>query len=90
MMAEMTAMDARLDALVARMNAAQGDEKVAVMTELLAALVEQRTTMRERQAQMQSQMMGHMMQHMSGGMTPEAMKEMMARCPMMKGTEEVK
>lgn len=84
MMAEMKAMDAKVDALVARMKAAKGDAKIEATAEVVAALAEQRTSSRDRMTQMQSQMMGHMMQHMAGGATPQAMKGMMASCPMMK------
>jgi hypothetical protein len=87
MMAEMKAMDATLDGLVAKMNGAEGDAKVAAMADVIAALVEQRSAMRDRQMQMHTRMMGHMMQHMAGGMAPGAGKRMMSQCPMMKGTE---
>ena len=40
------AVDARLDGLVARMNAATGDARIPAMAELLAALVEDRKLMR--------------------------------------------
>ena len=43
MMANMKAMDAMLDALVTKMNAATGDANVEVITELLAVIVQQRT-----------------------------------------------
>jgi hypothetical protein len=57
MMEEMKAMHGRLDALVAKMNAATGDAKVAAMAELLTAMVGQQTMMREG------------MMKMHGGMT---------------------
>jgi hypothetical protein len=82
MMADMKAMDDRLIALVATMKTATGDAKVDAITELVAAIVEQRTTMRDGMMGIHSQMMGHMMQHMAGGMSPE-MQKMMAACPMM-------
>lgn len=83
MMADMKAMDARLDALVTKMNAAKGDAKIEAMADVLTTVVQQRATMRDRMMNMQSQMMGHMMRHMSSGMSPE-MKKMMSECPMMK------
>lgn len=46
MMAAVRATDARLERLVAEMQAATGDAKVAVMADLLAALVEDRMLMR--------------------------------------------
>ncbi|MEZ5318348.1 MAG: hypothetical protein R2752_13190 [Vicinamibacterales bacterium] len=82
MMADMKTMDDRLTTLVATMKSATGDTKVDAIAELVAAIVEQRGTMRDRMMGMHGQMMGHMMQHMSGGMTPE-MQKMMAACPMM-------
>lgn len=83
MMADMKMMDDRLNELVATMDAATGEAKVSAMAALVASLVQQRKPMREGMMQMQGQMMGHMMQHMSDG-GPEAMKSMMASCPMMK------
>ena len=43
MMANMKAMDDMLDALATKMNAATGDANVEVITDLLAAIVQQRT-----------------------------------------------
>lgn len=83
MMADMKAMDAELDALVTKMNAAKGDARVEAMAEVLTTLVQERSTMRDRMMNMQTHTMGHMMQHMSEGMSPD-MKKMMAACPMMK------
>jgi len=62
MMAEMKAMDATLDALKTKMNAATGEAKVDAIAELLTAIVQQRAAMHGRMMQMQSQMMGQMMQ----------------------------
>jgi hypothetical protein len=84
MMADMKAMDARLDALVSKMNAAKGDAKIEAMAEVLTTVVHQRQTMRDRMMDMQSRMMGHMMQHTAAGMSPEMKKMMMGECPMMK------
>jgi hypothetical protein len=82
MMAEMVAVDSKLDALVAKMNAATGEAKLQAIAELLTAIVEERTAMRSGMMQMQGQT-GQTMQHMSQGMSPE-MQKMMAECPMMK------
>ena len=57
MMDEMKAMHGRLDALVARMNAATGDAKVAAMAELLTAMVGQRAMMCEGMMKMPGGMM---------------------------------
>ncbi len=56
MMAEMESMDAKLDSLVAAMNAATGDNKVDAIAAVLEELVGQRKVMREK------------MQHMIQGM----------------------
>lgn len=77
------AMDAKLDGLVAEMNAAresrQADALEKPMAALLTELVAQRKEFRALQMEMQPAMMAHMMrhQHMSG------MKGEM-ECPMMK------
>jgi hypothetical protein len=52
MMADMKAMDARLDEKLAAVNAAQGQGKVDAMAALLAELVAQRKTMHEKMAGM--------------------------------------
>lgn len=83
MMADMKGMDDRLTALVTKMNAATGESKTQAIADLVTAMVQQRTAMRDQMMQMQGQMMGHMMQHMGGGLSPE-MKKMMSECPMMK------
>lgn len=57
MMAEMKAIDVKLDALVTRMNAAKGNAKVDAMAELLTTLVGQHKAMHAGMAQMQDQMM---------------------------------
>jgi type II secretory pathway component PulM len=78
MMEEMKAMDARLDGLVQKMNAAQGQAKTDATAATVTELVQQRKTMHERMMSMHQGMMGHMMGHMAEG------KESMAACPMMK------
>ncbi len=44
----MDSLDARLDSLVSRMNAATGDRKVTAMAEVVNELVAQRRIMRQR------------------------------------------
>ena len=77
-MAEVQADDQRLGALVATMNAASGEAKVAATADVVAEIVAQRKTMRERMMKMQMAMMGHMTEHMHAGPGSGAM------CPMMK------
>jgi hypothetical protein len=60
MMADMAVMDANLDALVAKMNAAKGAARVDAIAEALTALVQQHKTMRSGMMQMQGQMMMRM------------------------------
>ena len=57
MMAKMHASDAELDRLVAAMNAATGDAKVAAMAGLLTRMVQQQTTMREEMQESMKTMM---------------------------------
>lgn len=94
MMADMKAMDQKVDDLVAKMNAARGGEKVDTIAAVVNELVAQRKQMRGRMTAMQDRMMGHMMGHMtsmqggmmgmmSHGQAGEAPS--MANCPMMKG-----
>ena len=52
----MMATDARLDELVAKMNAAQGQAKVDAMAELLTTLVKQHQSMHGDMGQMMSKM----------------------------------
>jgi hypothetical protein len=58
----MTASDAKLDELVKKMNAAQGQAKVDAIAELLTALVQDRRHMHANMAGMMS-----MMSHTEGG-----------------------
>lgn len=78
MMTEMKAADQRLDSLVAKMNAASGQEKIDATAAVVTELVAQRKTMRERMMSRNHHMMGHMAEHMQAG--PQSM----AMCPMMK------
>ncbi len=64
MMADMKAQDAKLAALTAKMKAAKGDAKTAAMEELLTALVDQHTSMRNGMMQMQGAMMMQMHEQM--------------------------
>jgi hypothetical protein len=82
MMAKMDAMDARLDDLVKKMDAAKGSKKADAVAAVVNELVAQRKQMREHMMTMLPEMMKHMMEHMQMGM----MKGMM-ECPMMKGME---
>jgi len=60
MMADMKAQDAKVDALVTKMNAATGNAKVDATAELLTAIVQQHKTMRDGMMQMQDGMMMQM------------------------------
>ncbi len=62
MMGEMETTNAVLDELVGRMQAAEGAEKVAVMEELLTALIAQRQETHKRMRGMPKMMCGGMMQ----------------------------
>jgi hypothetical protein len=61
MIAEMNAMDARLDEKLAAMNAAKGDQKVEAMAAVINELVTQRKAMRENCGAMHHRMKGPMM-----------------------------
>jgi len=83
MMAKMEAMDARLDGLVTRMNAATGSKKADAVAAVINELVAQRKQMREQMMAMQPEMMKHLMAHMRMGIM-KGMEDSMAKCPMMK------
>ena len=53
---DMKAQNAKLDALVTKMNAAQGQAKVDAIAELLTSLVQQHQTMHGDMGQMMSKM----------------------------------
>lgn len=57
MMADMKAMDATLDGLITKMNAAKGTAKVDAIAEALTTMVQQHKAMRDGMMQMQGQMM---------------------------------
>ena len=84
MMAKMEAMDARLDELVKKMNAANGSRKVDAVAAAVNEMVAQGKQMREQMMAMHPEMMKHMMEHMRMGMM-KGMEDSMATCPMMKG-----
>lgn len=79
MMADMKAADQRLDALVAKMNAASGQQKTDATAAVVSEIVTQRKTMHAGMMKMHDGMMKHAMEHMQAG--PQSM----AMCPMMKG-----
>ena len=83
MMAKMEAMDARLDELVKKMNAATGSKKTDAVAAVINELVAQRKQMHEQMMAMLPEMMKHMMAHMRMGMM-KGMDDSMAKCPMMK------
>jgi hypothetical protein len=58
MMAEMKAADAKLDALVRDMNAANGNAKVNALAAVVTELVRQNRSMHEHMGQMHQGMMG--------------------------------
>ncbi len=78
MQSDMNTMDAKLDGLVATMNAAAGSDKADATAAVVSELVMQRKVQRDKMASMQSAMMKHMMEHMEMG------KKSMMKCPMMK------
>ena len=83
MMEQMKAMDERLDAKLAVMNAAKKREQIAAMRDVINEIVAQRKEMHEKTMLMNQEMSAHMMQHMKKGMNEDAMKHM-GNCPMMK------
>ena len=83
------AMDARLDELVKKMNAANGSRKVDAVAAAVNELVAQGKQMREHMMAMHPEMMKHMMEHMRMGMM-KGMDDSMAECPMMKSMAPAK
>jgi hypothetical protein len=65
MMADMKAVDQKLNELVARMKSAQGETKVDAIAAVVQELVAQHTRMRDRMMTMQGGMMDGMMSMMS-------------------------
>ena len=82
MKSDMEAAQAKLDALVAEMNAAEGDAKTAAMADVITELASQRKSTMSRMMDMEPRMMQHMMGHMRTGMKEGAERGM--ECPMMK------
>ena len=66
MMADMAAMDARLEALVVKMNAATGDAKVNAIAETVTALVREHKAMRDGMMRMMDGMHGGTMKPKGG------------------------
>ena len=83
MQAEMASMDAKLDSLLAAMNAAKGNKKVDATAGVINELATQRKAMRDHMMAMGPQMMQHMMHHAHMGMM-EGMMKSMSGCPMMQ------
>ena len=80
---DMKAQDADLNDRVMKMNAATGDKKLALVSEVITSMVEQRASMVPRMEKMQAKMMPHMMEHMQIGTAS------MAQCPMMKDMKDM-
>jgi hypothetical protein len=72
MLAEMKAMDQRLDELVAKMTAAEGADKIDAVAAVVKELVAQRTILRGRAMGMQGRMMEQMKSMMKGAEQPSA------------------
>jgi hypothetical protein len=83
MKAEMASLDAKLDSLLAAMNAAKGNKKVDATAAVINELATQRKAMRDHMMAMGPQMMQHMMHHAHMGMM-EGMMKSMSSCPMMQ------
>ena len=81
MIAEMAAAEQKLADLIARMNAAQGDERVAAIAAVITELAEQRARMHRQMIRMQSQMMDHMKSHMSAMHGAGMMEKKMPAAP---------
>jgi hypothetical protein len=84
MHAKMAEKDQRLQELLDRMNAADGEEKVTAIADVLNELIEQRRAMHGMMMKMGPDMVRHMMEHMDSA----KMQEMMKQCPMMKKMKE--
>ena len=84
MMARMTAQNQKLSDLIAKMNSATGNEKVAAIAAAVTELAAERMQMQTQMMRMQTQMVAHMLAHRAAvqnpgaGATPPA-----ATCPMM-------
>jgi hypothetical protein len=60
MMSDMKAADARLETMVRKMNAAQGEEKIGAMQDVLNELVQNQVAMHRHMAMMHDHMMSQM------------------------------
>lgn len=78
MMADVKAMDAKLDEMVAAMNSASGDKKVDAMGALVTEMVSQRKQMQEMMMTMMHSM--HSMHAMQSGCSGMDTKDKMACC----------
>ena len=87
MQKHMAEMDAKVQALVADMNNAEGSAKVDKTAAVVTELVSQRSMMQKQMTEMMPKMMGHMTQHMNGGKM-KGMGNSMSSCPMMKGADK--
>ncbi len=72
MLAEMKAMEAETDKMVAEMNQASGPKKIDAMAALLTRLVDQRKTMNDKMGTMHAEMMQMMMESMGSGTATES------------------
>ncbi|MCW3052856.1 MAG: hypothetical protein JWN14_2026 [Chthonomonadales bacterium] len=81
MQADFKEQDARVDALVTKMNTSTGAERVEAMAAVITELSAQRKNRQEKTAAMEAEMMQHMMEHMQMG------KQSMAMCPMMQAMQ---
>lgn len=61
MMADMKAADSKLEGLAQKMNAAQGDEKIRAMQDVLNEVVKNQAAMHQHMAMMHDHMMSEMM-----------------------------
>jgi hypothetical protein len=83
---DLDAMDKRLNEKIATMNAAEGDQKVAAMSEVINELASQRKELHEKLAATnQTQMCAMMQQHMGKMGDHKDHGGMSGGCPMMKG-----
>ena len=82
MMADVEAMNTKLDRKVAAMNAATGNAKVDAMAAVLNEMVSQRKQMMAKMTEMRDQMMSRMGDRMARSGVP-ATRHPMAQCPMM-------
>jgi hypothetical protein len=72
----MKEMDSKMESMVSKMDAANGEDKLAATSAAVKEMVAQRIMMNKMMEAMEAKMMEHMMMHMKSGKT---------ECPMMKG-----